>query len=171
MELAEKCRAMADGSFRLRYGEGTPMPMEQRLRVAAVVRDRNGAILLVQHFNRARPFWTFPGGAPEGTETPVAAIVREVAEETGYTIEVAGVLCVGALVTDRWEPPKVEIFFRATTLSHRLPTSGSGESIIDARFFARNEIPSSFRPREVLPLLEDGMTVPFVDIALQPDDA
>jgi len=147
------------------------MSTEQRLRVAAIVRNRNNAVLLVQHFNRGRPFWTFPGGAPEGTETPGAAVVREVAEETGYAIEIAGVLCVGALITDRWEPPTVEIFFRAAPLLHRLSTSGSGESIIDARFFTRGEIPTSFRPREVLPLLESSLTVPFVNMMFQMDDA
>ena len=44
--------------------------------------------------------WEFPGGKVEEGEDPVAAVVREVAEELGCGIEVAGTLAGEAPVRD-----------------------------------------------------------------------
>ncbi len=57
---------------------------------AAIVRD--GRVLAAR---RARPEglaggWEFPGGKAEPGETPEAAVVREIAEELGCTVEVTG---------------------------------------------------------------------------------
>jgi ADP-ribose pyrophosphatase YjhB (NUDIX family) len=61
--------------------------------VAAIVFDEVGCVLLVE---RARPpgvgLWTVPGGKLEWGESLVAAVAREVREETGLVVE------VGALV-------------------------------------------------------------------------
>ncbi|RTL55347.1 MAG: NUDIX domain-containing protein [Bradyrhizobiaceae bacterium] len=58
---------------------------------AAIV--RNGKILLVR---RARPpanhYYTFPGGRVEYGETLAEAAAREVAEETGLTVEIRDML-------------------------------------------------------------------------------
>jgi mutator protein MutT len=67
--------------------------MEPRLAVGAVVLREDGAVLLVR---RAHPpavgSWTLPGGKVEDGETPEQAIVREIREETGLTVEVGPVL-------------------------------------------------------------------------------
>jgi ADP-ribose pyrophosphatase YjhB (NUDIX family) len=47
--------------------------------------DRN-SILLIQR--RDVPVWALPGGGIEKNETPKEAIVREIFEETGFTVEV-----------------------------------------------------------------------------------
>ncbi|HEX5541239.1 MAG TPA: NUDIX domain-containing protein [Micromonospora sp.] len=73
--------------------------MEQRRRIAAygVCRDDDRILL-----TRASPathvpgVWQVPGGGLEHGEHPAVALVREVAEETGLTVEVTGIRAVVA---------------------------------------------------------------------------
>jgi 8-oxo-dGTP diphosphatase len=63
--------------------------------VGAVVFDRGERVLLVR---RGRPpragEWSLPGGRVERGETPEAAVVREVLEETGLVVSVRAPLGV-----------------------------------------------------------------------------
>jgi 8-oxo-dGTP diphosphatase len=59
--------------------------------VGAVVRDRDGRLLLVQRANEpGRGLWSIPGGRVEPGESAQDAVVREVAEETGLPVVVSG---------------------------------------------------------------------------------
>ncbi|MEV4492284.1 NUDIX domain-containing protein [Micromonospora coxensis] len=77
--------------------------MEERRRIGAygVLRGSGGRVLLV----RGGPgcpvpgVWQVPGGGVRHGEHPVVAVVREFAEETGLTVEVAGVRDAVADVT------------------------------------------------------------------------
>ena len=52
---------------------------------------RDGKILLTRRANDPkRPRWTFPGGRIESGETIAEALKREILEETGLTIDIAG---------------------------------------------------------------------------------
>ncbi|MFF3907106.1 NUDIX hydrolase [Streptomyces sp. NPDC001848] len=73
--------------------------MRTRLRVAAyAICVRDGRLLLAR--GRAfdgTPEWTLPGGGMEHGEDPYGTVVREVEEETGYRIEVTGLLGVDSV--------------------------------------------------------------------------
>lgn len=57
-------------------------PSGEVIRVcAAVLRDER--ILMVQHVQAERRYWTLPGGGREAGESPEQAAVRELREETG----------------------------------------------------------------------------------------
>jgi 8-oxo-dGTP diphosphatase len=60
--------------------------------VAAVIRDVQGRILLTRrpHGRHMGGLWEFPGGKVNDGEPPEAALVRELAEELGVTIEIEG---------------------------------------------------------------------------------
>ena len=145
----------------------TDLPTGHRVRVAALVRNERGDLLCVRHFNRGLPFWTLPGGAPKEGESLEAAILREIAEETGYSVTLKGIVGVGSLRIDRWTPSKVEIFFTAETASSSNPRARVGESITDVRFFRIEEVPDTFRPREALALAADILPVSYVELALE----
>jgi 8-oxo-dGTP diphosphatase len=60
--------------------------------VTAIVRNDRGEVLLLEHAFRKRYPWALPGGWMQRGEQPAAAIVREVNEETGLTIEIERLL-------------------------------------------------------------------------------
>ena len=76
--------------------EGTPgiaasFPCK-RVAAAALFRDREGRILLLQPTYRAT--WLLPGGVVEENEDPWSGCTREVLEELGRALPVGGLLAV-----------------------------------------------------------------------------
>ncbi|MFF9106876.1 MULTISPECIES: NUDIX hydrolase [unclassified Streptomyces] len=70
--------------------------MRRRSRVAAyAVCVRDGQLLLARSPGLdGTPEWVLPGGGVEHGEDPCDAVVRELAEETGYDVEVTALLGV-----------------------------------------------------------------------------
>jgi mutator protein MutT len=67
---------------------------KQRIRcVGAVVFDDTGRLLLVRRAHEpGRGRWSVPGGRVEAGETDHQAVLREVVEETGLTVEIIRLL-------------------------------------------------------------------------------
>lgn len=49
---------------------------------------QNNSVLMVQHVEPTRSYWTLPGGGLEPGESPADAVVREMLEETGIQVRV-----------------------------------------------------------------------------------
>ncbi|MFD4985104.1 NUDIX domain-containing protein [Streptomyces sp. NPDC058374] len=77
----------------------TPEPTAETVASGVLLFDEHDRVLLVDP--TYKPGWEFPGGIVEPGEAPAAAGVREVAEETGLSLQ-QGALRL--LVMD-WEPP------------------------------------------------------------------
>jgi 8-oxo-dGTP diphosphatase len=61
--------------------------------VRVIIPVENKGIVLVKHDDQP-PFWLFPGGGVESSETLIEAGVREVKEETGLDVEIGSLLYV-----------------------------------------------------------------------------
>jgi 8-oxo-dGTP diphosphatase len=76
------------------------MTTRPQLAVSAAI-FRDGRVLLVRRAEEpAKGRWTLPGGRVETGETLVAAVTREITEETGLTIRVRGLAGYREIILD-----------------------------------------------------------------------
>ncbi|WP_086750263.1 NUDIX hydrolase [Streptomyces scabiei] len=100
--------------------------MREELRVAAyAVCVRDGHLLLARWVSRdGLKKWTLPGGGLEHGEDPYDTVVREAAEETGYSVEPTALLGIG---TDRREDPRrlgTRVDFQALRIVYEARVTG-----------------------------------------------
>lgn len=67
---------------------------DTRLAAYAIVVDDSDRVLLALWNEQDEHSWTLPGGGVELDESPEDGAVREVREETGYDVELTGLLTV-----------------------------------------------------------------------------
>lgn len=114
-------------------GAANTMPsMSFRLAAYAVCID-DAQVLLVHHVRTGS--WTLPGGRVEHAEDPFDAVVREVAEETGYTAVVESLLGVDSRVIPASqtrnggpEHQNVGIFYRVQIIDGKLRSEPDGDT-------------------------------------------
>ena len=104
------------------------------LGVFAAIFDDKGRILCVR-MNYAARAWTTPGGLVEPGESPLAALKREVLEESGLDVVADGL--VG--VYSKPQKDDVVLFLRARVLGHS-PWQPNAE-ISQMGYFGRHELP------------------------------
>ena len=103
------------------------MSREEREVFVKMCMIRDGEKVLV--IDRQKPDWpgvTFPGGHVEKAESFVEAVIREVREETGLTIE-DPVLCGTKQFQTDSDARYVVLFYKATRFSGTLKASNEGE--------------------------------------------
>ena len=106
----------------------------------AFVADDAGRLLALR---RAHPpcvgDWDLPGGFVEAGEAPRDAIVREIAEETGLTVELLGLLGAYGSVYGETGRHTVDLGYRARVTGGQLRLS---EEKSEAAWFAADEFPA-----------------------------
>lgn len=95
MGQLEHLEQRAEAEHRAELGPGD---YDCRLAAYAVVVDPQARVLLALWNESDILKWTMPGGGVEFAETVEQAVVRELREETGYDIEISGVLGVDTFI-------------------------------------------------------------------------
>lgn len=107
--------------------------------VTGAVIEKDGKILLVREKKqRAYGLWNFPAGRLGKGENPVDAAKREAKEETGYDIEINGLLgiYVGGS-THTVNLTLIKIVFRASVIGGEL--NFPKDEILEAKWFEPSE--------------------------------
>jgi len=106
----------------------------------AIILDDNSKVLLCLRTDKE--VWNLPGGRVELGESPWAAVVREVKEETGLDVKIKSLLGVSS------KPEKSDFAF----LFLCLPVSGEltlNNEAKDLRYFSVDEIPENTLSKQV----------------------
>lgn len=113
--------------------------------VVGAILEKDGKFLLVQeNINTAdNRKWNQPAGWVDPGEDPVAAVVREVKEETGFDFEPTGLIGIYSLVRKDIEkddvfPHAIKLIFRGKIVGGE--QIGPNEEISDIRWFTKAEI-------------------------------
>lgn len=114
-------------------------------RVAAYGLVVDGERILLCRISRELPRlagqWTLPGGGLDFGEDPVAAMVREVREETGLVVQSRGLACVDASVvpTDHATYHGIRIIYHTVRLGGELTYEVDG-STDRCQWWSRHEL-------------------------------
>ncbi len=120
------------------------------IRVAAYgVIVEQGRILLAHWNENGRHGWTLPGGGIDPGEDPVDAVVREIAEETGYKAEAGELLGIDShvvpaeqrFVRDAGPLHALRILYRASVVGGTLTHEKEGTTD-EAAWFPLESLPS-----------------------------
>ena len=104
-------------------------PMKDR---SAAILVRQGKLLLIHRQKGEKDYYVLPGGSIEAGETPEAACIREVREETALQVNIQEKLRVFTNGTRR------EFYFRVNYLSGRIKLGGPEKE--------RNSEQNSYKP-------------------------
>jgi ADP-ribose pyrophosphatase YjhB (NUDIX family) len=121
---------------------------ELRPGVAAVIRNGEGRILLQRRSDNG--LWGLPGGSVEIGESVRDAILREVREETGLTVEIVRLIGV-------YSDPRIQIVrypdgnvvhYVSTLFACRIVAGElqTGDETLDLRFFDPTDLPDDLVP-------------------------
>jgi ADP-ribose pyrophosphatase YjhB (NUDIX family) len=141
-----------------------------RIRASVIIPDVE-RVLLVKHFApRERPavggmtgrYWSFPGGRLESDESVLERAVREAREETGLEIVAERVVYIHEVINRLSCPGQVERPIRQVELyvlasSFRGPLALDEADVLDARFFARDQVAAQSNPPMLYGLFWDDL--------------
>ena len=108
--------------------------------VFAAIFDERGRILCVK-LNYGPLNWTTPGGRVEAGESPVAALIREIYEESGYYAQVERLVGVYSA------PFKDDIVLMMTARIIGSAGWAPNDEIAQIGFFAHDALPELMNPR------------------------
>ncbi len=109
--------------------------MHVQIGANTIVEHESGVLLVRLNYGPRDGRWALPGGLVEADETAVEAAMRETEEETGFTVELDGLLATWM----RPSFPILVVIYRAHIVGGELRVAPDEAS--EARFFPRDRLP------------------------------
>ncbi|UTW07904.1 NUDIX hydrolase [Pseudomonas benzenivorans] len=141
------------------------MDWNPHITVATVIEDR-GRFLLVEERKGGRLVLNQPAGHLEANETLRQAAVRETREETGWDVELIGVVGVYLYTAPSNGVTYQRVCFAARALAHD-PKRPLDTGIVGAPWLSRTELaaqPERWRSELVLRCIDDYLAGPLHDL-------
>jgi 8-oxo-dGTP pyrophosphatase MutT (NUDIX family) len=143
------------------------MDWHPHITVATIVEDQ-GRFLLVEELKSGRRVLNQPAGHLEPNETLRQAAVRETLEETGWDVELTGVVGVYLYTAPSNGVTYQRVCFVARPLRHH-PQRSLDTGIVGALWLSRDELlaqPERWRSELVLRCVDDYLAGPLHDLDL-----
>ncbi|WP_172152332.1 NUDIX hydrolase [Pseudomonas tumuqii] len=143
------------------------MDWHPHITVATVV-ENQGRFLLVEELKGGRLVLNQPAGHLEANETLREAAVRETLEETGWDVELTGIVGVYLYTAPSNGVTYQRICFVAKPLRHH-PQRNLDSGIVGAPWLTRDEVssqPERWRSELVLRCIDDYLAGPLHDLEL-----
>jgi 8-oxo-dGTP pyrophosphatase MutT (NUDIX family) len=146
------------------------MDWNPHITVATIVED-NGRFLFVEELKHGALVLNQPAGHLEPIETLRQAAVRETLEETGWDVELTGVIGIYLYTAPSNGVTYQRVCFAARPVQHH-PQRQLDDGIVGAPWLTRAELavqPESWRSELVMRCLDDYLTGPIHDLQLVRD--
>ena len=146
------------------------MDWKPHITVATVV-EADGLFLMVEELKAGQLVLNQPAGHLEPNETLAQAAIRETLEETGWDVELTGVVGIYLYTAPSNGVTYQRICFAARAIQHH-PQRILDEGIVAAPWMGRDELismPERWRSELVPRCIEDYLTGPLHDLRLVRD--
>ncbi len=111
-----------------------------RVRVAGLVQDSKGKILLVQQKKKGKSYWLLPGGGIEFGESAVEALKREFKEELDLEVAQSEFFLLNESIDPKKERHLVQLVF-SVKIQDKTPVLNPKETAISGfGYFSKEEI-------------------------------
>jgi 8-oxo-dGTP pyrophosphatase MutT (NUDIX family) len=147
--------------------QDTHMDWHPHITVATVV-ENQGRFLLVEEFKGGRLVLNQPAGHLEANETLREAALRETLEETGWDVELTGIVGIYLYTAPSNGVTYQRVCFVAKALRHH-PQRSLDSGIVGTAWLTRDELsgqPERWRSELVLRCIDDYLAGPLHDLEL-----
>lgn len=122
--------------------------------VVGIVRQGDQLLLVKNQADGERAVWSLPGGVIEAGETLADALKREVAEETGLSVETFELAYVTENFIEQFDAHSLVTYFECTIRGELLPNDPDRE-VVDSQWVPIEQLGDYLLNRDVLEPLQD----------------
>ncbi|ACB59754.1 8-oxo-dGTP diphosphatase [Exiguobacterium sp. PvP048] len=122
--------------------------------VVGIVRQGDQLLLVKNQADGERAVWSLPGGVIEAGETLADALKREMAEETGLSVETFELAYVTENFIEQFDAHSLVTYFECTIRGELLPNDPDRE-VVDSQWVPIEQLGDYLLNRDVLEPLQD----------------